>query len=391
MNTKRNQVQNNLGIALISTGLLWGVSLQFSVHAQQSVAASASAASATTSGALKLDSGKLEVRQLSGSLDDAVNRWAFGTRQPEWLGYSVAQGNGRGSACCDHDGRDGSRVCGECQLEGQNHGVNITKHDSASSEVKLEGPRELAMLFRAESGKIGQIRVLSMECAADSGGLTVVWLEGAKASESVGLLEKFVRGTNLESANSEKLSKDALTAIALHADPAADSALESFVAAGQSISLRRESAFWLGAARGAEGLRVLQKMAQHDPSSEVREQVAFALSISPEPGALPEMIRIAHEDQAPQVRGQALFWLGQKAGERAAQAIAGAIDTDPDTDVKKKAVFALSQMPPDQGVPKLILIAQTNHNPQVRKEAMFWLGQSGDPQALAFFEKVLSQ
>jgi hypothetical protein len=391
MNTKWNQVQNNLGIALISTGLLWGVSLQFSVHAQQSAAAPASAASATTSGALKLDNGKLEVRQLSGSLDDAVNRWALGTRQPEWLGYSVAQVNGHGSACCGHDGRDGSRACSECQLEGQNHGVNITTHDSTSLKVKLEGPRELAILFRAESGKIGQIRVLSMECAADSGGLTVVWLEGTKASESVSLLEKFVRGAKLDSANSEKLSKDALTAIALHADAAADRALESFVAADQSIFLRRESGFWLGAARGAEGLRALQKMAQHDPSSEVREQVAFALSISPEPGALPEIIRMAREDHAPQVRGQALFWLGQKAGEKAAKAISDAIDTDPDTDVKKKAVFALSQMPPDQGVPKLILIAQTNHNPQVRKEAMFWLGQSGDPQALAFFEKVLSQ
>ncbi len=388
MTAKWNRIQNNLGIALIATGILWAVSLEFSVHAQQPAAPSASAAA---SGALRLENGKLDVRQLSGSLADAVNRWASGTRQAEWLGYSVAQVNGQGLACCCHDGRDGSTMCGECRLENHDHGLNITMKDSPASKVKLEGPRELAILFRAESGKIGRLRVLSMECVADAGGLTVIWLEGAKASESVSLLEKFVRGANLDSTNSERLNKSALTAIALHADSAADRTLESYVAAGQPVSLRRESAFWLGVARGAEGLRTLQKMAQNDSSNEVRDQVTFALSISKEPGALPEMIRMAREDRASHVRGQALFWLGQKAGEKAAKAITSAIDTDPDTDVKKKAVFALSQMPPDQGVPKLILIAQTNHNPLVRKEAMFWLGQSGDPQALAFFEKVLSQ
>ncbi|HMD43010.1 MAG TPA: HEAT repeat domain-containing protein [Candidatus Acidoferrum sp.] len=67
------------------------------------------------------------------------------------------------------------------------------------------------------------------------------------------------------------------------------------------------------------------------------------------------------------------------------------METDPDTEVKKKAVFALSQMPRDEGVLKLIQVAETNRNPVVRKAAMFWLGQSNDPQALAFFEKILNQ
>ena len=145
----------------------------------------------------------------------------------------------------------------------------------------------------------------------------------------------------------------------------------------------------LGEARGAEGFRTLQKMAQNDPNADVRDQVTFALSVSKEPDALPEMIRMAHDDKSSQVRGQALFWLGQKAGEKAAKAITGSIDNDPDTDVKKKAVFALSQMPPDEGVPKLIQVAETNRNPHVRKEAMFWLGQSHDPRALDFIESIL--
>ena len=83
--------------------------------------------------------------------------------------------------------------------------------------------------------------------------------------------------------------------------------------------------------------------------------------------------------------------LAQKAGKKAQSAITGAIQNDPDTEVKKKAVFALSQMPNDEGIPKLIEVAETNKNAEVRKQAMFWLGQSGDPRALAFFERVLRQ
>src|SRR5256886_9843010 len=181
----------------------------------------------------------------------------------------------------------------------------------------------------------------------------------------------------------------ALTAIALHADASADRALESFVTPEQREGLRRQAAFWMGAARGNAGLIALQHMAKTDPSSEVRAHVAFALSVSHEAGALDEMIRMAHDDTSSHVRGQALFWLAQKAGKKAVGTITGAIENDPDTEVKKKAVFALSQLPKDEGVPKLIEVAQTNRNPAVRKQAMFWLGQSNDPRALQFFEKGL--
>ena len=385
MKTKYARIYDFLAIALITIGLFWLIALRFSVHAQQP----ASAPIAT--GTFHLENGKLEPRPVAGSLGETVNRWAANSTKAEWLGYSVGEVNGDRSVCCGNwNGKD-SQPCGTCRLEGQNHGTNISTHDGDGKKVSLEGPNELAVLYRAESGKITQIRMFSIECTVDAGGLNVIWLQGVKASDSVGLLEEFVHGTDMDSAKHEEIGQSALSAIALHADPSAVRAMESFVAASEPASLRRETAFWLGEARGTEGLRILQKIAQDDPSIAVRDQVTFALSVSKEPGALPEMIRMAHDDKSSQVRGQALFWLGQKAGEKAAKAITGSIENDPDTDVKKKAVFALSQMPPDEGVPKLIQVAQTNRNPQIRKEAMFWLGQSEDPQALAFFEKVLSQ
>src|ERR1700736_6605957 len=101
--------------------------------------------------------------------------------------------------------------------------------------------------------------------------------------------------------------------------------MESFTAPAQPQELRKQAAFWLGAARGKEGLATLQRMAKKDPSTEVRAHVAFALSISKEPAALEEMIRMAHEDESGHVRGQALFWLARKAGKRAGRAMDGAI------------------------------------------------------------------
>ena len=262
---------------------------------------------------------------------------------------------------------------------------------SDGGTATLERPRNLVVLLRAENKRVTKIRVVSEECTLDAGNLTLTWLTGVKPAESVELLQGFVRGADLDGGETQHTAHAALTAIAMHADGAADRALVSFTQPEQPASLRRQAAFWLGEARGKAGLAALEKMARTDPSSEVRAQVTFALSVSHEPGAVEEMIRMAHEDESSHVRGQALFWLAHKAGQKAVGAITGAIENDPDTDVKKKAVFALSQLPKDEGVPKLIEVAQTNHNREVRKQAMFWLGQSNDPRALAFFEKMLTQ
>jgi HEAT repeat protein len=347
-------------------------------------------AGAQTSDSPQVENARLEKKALTGPLAAEVKSWVSQASQPQWLGYSVPQiGRERTMCCGDYDGswRNG---CGHCRLENRDTGTNITSKEEPGT-AKLEAPHSIAVLFRAENKRVLRIRVVSLECSLDAGGLPFVWLSGVKPAESVEMLETFVKGSDLDAHDDDHASRSALTTIALHADPAADRALESFIKADQPESLRKQTAFWLGAAREKAGLAVLQKMAQSDPSSEVRSQVTFGLSVSHEEGAVEEMIRMAHDDQSSHVRGQALFWLAHKAGQKAVGAITGAIENDPDTDVKKKAVFALSQLPKDEGVPKLIEVAQTNHNREVRKQAMFWLGQSHDPRALAFFEKILTR
>jgi hypothetical protein len=329
---------------------------------------------------------------LAGLVQHAAQRaWAQSTTDeaPKVVELQVA---GDRLLCCgDYDVmRDRVRGgCGNCRLEGRDDGTNVTS--TGSGNVRLEGTRRIAVLFRVEQKQIGKIRVVSGDCTLDAGGRTVIWLTGVKPAESVAWLEEFVLAQKHGGHDKHSARDSALTAIAMHADAAADRALESFTAPDKPAELRKETSFWLGEARGKTGLAALEKMAKNDPSSDVREEISFAYSVSHEPEALGDMIRMAHEDGSAEVRGQALFWLAQKAGEKAVGAIKGAIENDPDTEVKKQAVFALSQLPEDEGVPKLIEVAQTNRNSEVRKQAMFWLGQSEDPRALEFFEKILAQ
>jgi len=351
------------------------------------LACAASLASGQTPAQPKAENAKVEQRSVSGSLSQTVADWTKLADRAQWLAYSVPAVSGDRQSCCGNNWRNGEGNCGPCRLEGSEHGNSINLRND---KVELEGPRRIIVLLRAESRKIGKIRVVSEDCTLDAGGLQIIWLPQVNPAESVQVLQSLIDPNEFEG-HGDRLSRGALTAIALHADPSADQAIANFTSPSKPEGMRKEAAFWAGEARSATGLALLKRMAKDDPSAEVRAHVTFALSISREPTAVDEMIRMAHEDASTHVRGQALFWLAQKAGKKAAATITAAIDNDPDTEVKKKAVFALSQMPKDEGVPKLIEVAQNNRNPEVRKQAMFWLGQSNDSRALDFFEKVLSK
>src|ERR1700687_1283096 len=330
---------------------------------------------------------KLETRAVSAPLEKEFRTLLAHADSPQWIGYSVPEIAGDRIMCCGNDA-DGASDCGRCALETKDHGINMSTNEKQA--IALEGSRRVSTLFRVEHARVDKIRVVSMDCQLDAGGLTLHWLTGVQPAESVAFLSEYVTGPDRGDRDGSEISNGALAAIAMYADPSADRALERFVAANQPDSLRKHASFWLGAARGTAGFTVLTRLARSDPSPEVRSHLAFAFSVSHEAGALDEMIRMAREDSSEHVRGQALFWLAHKAGKKAVGAIDEALANDPATGVKKKAVFALSQLPKDEGVPKLIEVARNNRNPFVRKQAMFWLGQSHDPRALAFFEEILT-
>ena len=395
MKNKNDWQRKTLSLAMIATGIFFLISqhvrgeTSFVALGAELNAARFARAADISQATPTIENAKFETRALSGELSAELNGWAKSSSSPEWLGYSVPALDGETIICCGGNGDwNGYRDCGPCHLEDDKHGANFT---SGSHETKLEGPRSILVLYRAAEGKLGKIRVVSEGCKIDAGNLHFTLLTGVNPAKSVEYLASLVTGQDLHDGRWEHVPQGALTAIAMHADSAADKAMNYFVEPAQPESLRKQTVFWLGEARGASGFQTLKQLAKNEKSTEVRSQITFALSLNRDPAALDEMIRMAREDESTHVRGQALFWLAQKAGQKAASTITSAIENDPDTEVKKKAVFALSQMPREEGVPKLIQVAQNNKNPEVRKQAMFWLGQSNDPRALDFFEKILSR
>jgi len=253
---------------------------------------------------------RLETRAPAGHLSAVVQEIARSRPGPAWIGYSVPARGSEHICCFDSGSRRGA--CPGCALEGNRI---FTSSNVRPPSVRLSPRAEVLILYRVFGGRVGDVRVYSSDCKLDASGLPLVWLEGVTAAESLAFLRTRV----------DVDEDDALSAIAQHADPAADQAL----------------------------------------------------------------VELARTGRPGEVRSQALFWLAQVASQKAVGEISRAIAEDPETEVKKQAVFALSEMADGTGVPHLIDLARRHENPAVREQAFFWLGESEDPRALAFFEEVL--
>jgi hypothetical protein len=304
-----------------------------------------------------------------------------------WVAWSVPTHTEHFSCCGSFE--DEADTAG-CRLEDREGSYSTGRRDAA---LLLEGVDRIRILLRGEAGRVGRVRAFSEGCALDAGGLPFLWLGDRPPAESVALLSPLAEPPSGGGGANEHdhVASGALMAIALHADPSADAALERFVDPQQPLKLRRDAAFWLGQARGEHGYQVIRRLVREDREPRFREHVLFALSCSRQPQAVDDLIDRARHDPNGRVRGQALFWLAQTAARRALGTLRAALDDDPEIEVKKKAVFALSLLPKDEGVPVLICLAQTHASREVRKQAMFWLGQSQDPRALDFFEEVLGR
>jgi len=317
--------------------------------------------------------GKLDQASAAAGLQAAIAVVTRADAGPAWIGYAVpAVADGQRNGRADHG-------WGSCSA----HLDGYESQTTGSGARTGPSQRSIQIFLRIQQQRIDKIRMFESNCRVDAGGNTVYWLTDVRPVESVELLRPYAQ----DGPHGDKGA--ALAAIASTDDPSADTVLAQFTSTSSPADLRKETAFWLGAARGQRGYEMLRTLVKSDPSDEVRDRAIFALSITPAPEAVDTLIDEARHDTNPHLRGQAMFWLAQKAGEKAVAVINSAVENDPDTEVKKKAVFALSQLPPDRGVPLLIKTAETNRNPEVRKQAFFWLGQSKDPRALDFIARVI--
>jgi hypothetical protein len=304
----------------------------------------------------KLVNAQMDTRSASAGLESVVRQLLTAQPQPAWIAYTVPAARGRQFGC-DSYWRDGEFTV-------------------AGGTVHLEPPSEALVLYRVDGNQVGKIRTLAPDCDIDAGGVAVHWLTDVRPAESVALLAGFVGGPD------RKLDS-AMSAIGLHADASADTALDNFVSPGQPESVRQKAVFWL------RGSGALKRILANDPSDRVRDRAVQALAMSKEPEAIDLVIATARNDRSPKVRGQALSALARQAGMKAVGPIQQAIENDPEREVQRRAVSALQQLPNGEGIPLLIQLAKTSRNPEVRKQAMSSLAQSRDQRAIAFFEEVL--
>ena len=129
--------------------------------------------------------GRFETRAFSGDLALQIRGGG-----PTWFGYGVKTARG-------------------------DHNFNCDTH--AKSPVLLEGPWLVAVLFRVSNNAVEKVKLHSIECQLDAGGLPFVWITDVPATASLYYLEKQAAAFD-----------GAVTAIAQHQDQQADAALERF-------------------------------------------------------------------------------------------------------------------------------------------------------------------
>lgn len=304
---------------------------------------------------------QVDTRSAAAGLESQFRALLTTQPQPAWVGYSVPSGRGYNLGC-DYV-RDGFNQPGVVHLEPPDHAV---------------------ILFRVDANAVNRIRTLSPDCEIDAGNVPVHWLTDVQPAQSIALLVSLMP-------QRDRLGESPLGAVAQHADPAADQALERFLGTDQPESVRLRVVSWMGSSRGRHGFDVLKKLISADPDEKVRERAINSLSNSREPDALDLMISIARGDSNPRMREQAISALSRKGGPQVVSTLSKVIESDSDNQVKRRAVSALNQLPDGEGVPLLIQTVKTTQNAEVRKQAMSTLGNSRDPRAVAFFEEVLKK
>jgi hypothetical protein len=303
---------------------------------------------------------QVDSRSAASGLDAAFKAAVAAQPQPAWIAYSVP--SIRVFMGCDYV-RDGWNQPGVVHLEPPDHAV---------------------ILFRVDQGKVERIRSLSPDCEIDAGNLPVHWFNDVKPAESVALLNGFA-------GQRESYMDGAMNAIAHHSDPAADAALQKFLAPDQPESLRMRVVSWFGPSRGRKGFDVLKGLIANDPNERVRERAISTLGGSKEPEATDLLITYAEKDPNARLRAAATSALNRHSGAKVVNTFKTVIENDPDTNVRRRAVSGLQQMPDGEGIPMLIQFAKTTKDNEIRKQAISSLGQSRDGRALAFFEEVLKK
>jgi hypothetical protein len=236
---------------------------------------------------------RFETRAFSGDLASQLR-----AGQPTWFGYAVKSVS-----------RFENNECDRCRLEDES---NSYSSRSSRQPIALEGSRTVAILLRVEHDAIGKIRVNSIACPLDAGGLPFIWITGVPAAASLSLLEHFAANDT-----SGHLRDTAIFAISQHEGPDSIAVLERLARLPEPAHVRGQAIFWLAQRAGEKAANFISGAIENDPDTEVKKKAVFALSQLPKDEGVPRLIEVARSNNNREVRKQAFFWLGQSQDSRA--------------------------------------------------------------------------
>ena len=297
--------------------------------------------------------------------------------QDGWTAWQIPSMASLGSAC--HEWRGHSVSTGDCDLEGHSWSIGSNDddpHPAASDNMNI--------YVHVASGRIDKARAFSASCKLRNAD-KVRWIDPVAGADSIVFLARSAATATQELADVE------LAAIAMHPDAAATTALTELADAKHASKLREQALFWLAQARGADGAKVVERIATSDPDADLRANAVFDLSQAHGCDGYASIHRIAQNDASEHVREQALFWMAQTGDRRARDDILAAIATEKSDSVREQAVFALSQLKDNQADAALIALVRGDHPRKVKEQALFWLGQSGSDAAMQFIDEVLTR
>lgn len=175
--------------------------------------------------------------------------------QAAWIGYAVPAAPGLGDICCFR--WDSSGVCRGCFLDTKPPGAEIA---AAPHPVRLEGPDTIHVLLRVERNRVQKILTLSADCELDGGGLPFHWFGNVPPSASLKLLASFISENTDLTREEQRRRSAALTAVALHREPAALDLLIRWVTGGKSRDLRRHAMSWIARSKDPRALRFIEQV-----------------------------------------------------------------------------------------------------------------------------------
>lgn len=294
-----------------------------------------------------------------------------------WSRWSVPLQPGVQAPCCwKLRGGDADPDRG-CVLDDAEGGTMISDRDP------LPAGERLWVYVKREGGQTRSVRSFGSSCPVRSD-TPVLTLADPAPADSVAFLT-----AQLE-VEGRRVGDETLAAIAFHGDGSATRALVAATDSAQRKERREQALFWLGQARGEEGLPHILQVATGDPSARIRKHSLFVLSQSKLPAAREALRERTQRDADADVRSQGLFWLAQ-VDDPQTLPLGRALLADPaQSRSHDETVFALSQLPDGKGVDALIALIEGDYPRQVKKQALFWLGQSGSDKALRYLDRLLA-